>query len=110
MNTSVLDETVVFPDIPLGFRDQIENLYVVLRSSTDVEVTNFHQHSPMANAIREAFRTWSRRRRVFTPPKVRDQLFDAVGKETTQRIVFEALVEAYEEVRSPYERQQHLPL
>jgi hypothetical protein len=100
-----LDEMVLFPDVPLGFRDQVRNLYVIVRTGDDSAVTPFEQHSPIAEAIRGAFRIWSRKVRVFVMPEAFRALNEALSGRDLEMIAFEGLVEAYEIVMSPKVRQ-----
>jgi HD superfamily phosphohydrolase len=89
-----LDEATIFPDVPLQFKDQVENLYV---ASSGV-VTDFYQHSPMAAAIRDAFRIWSRRIRIFVMPAIREALLSYVNEDQLQDAAFESLLAAYDSV------------
>jgi HD superfamily phosphohydrolase/serine/threonine protein kinase len=103
-----VDEMSVFIDVPLGSKDQIENLFVVEPN----HVSFFSAYSPLADATRDAFRQWSRRVRVFAMPDVAEQLLRAAGGEIVLRqLAFAALFEAYEaEVRPLTARRPLLPI
>ncbi len=95
-----LDDTRLFVDIPLGYKDQVENLFVVLRDDNDgAHVTSFGQHSAMAEAIQGGFRTWSRRIRIFALPDTGQRLIDlAGGAKKLSEVSYNALLGSYAEV------------
>lgn len=58
---TVLDDGEVLIDIPPAGKDQVENVFV----SEGDSVSAIQYLSPIANAVRDAFRYWVRRPRVF---------------------------------------------
>jgi hypothetical protein len=92
-----LAETEIFLDVPLESREQVSGLYVLLGDAASPEITHFHRHSPMDEAIADAFRVWSRRVRVFISPERWRQYVDLFGRRPLEELAFTALHRAYVE-------------
>jgi HD superfamily phosphohydrolase len=71
MNRLPCEDGDLLIDVPPAGKDQIRNVYVVGGSGTTRII---QQSSPIADAVSDAFRYWTRRIRIFLSPKLWNQL------------------------------------
>lgn len=100
----------LFIDVPNESKDQVDHLYVVVPSDVGMRVTPFNAHSVMADAIRDGFRYWAKRTRIFVPRETRRVAFADMPPSRLSALAFDCLAQAYDEAVGDLGRQEELPI